>query len=32
MNLHDQSETEDRLKQALEAAKSQYESTKRDFD
>ena len=32
MNLRDQSETEHRLKQALEAAKTQYESTKRSFE
>jgi hypothetical protein len=32
MNLSDRSETEDRLKQILQAAKDEYESTKRRFE
>jgi hypothetical protein len=32
MNLSDRSETEDRLKQILQAAKDQYEPTKRRFE
>src|SRR5258708_5237668 len=32
MNFSDQSETEDRLKEALQDAKEQYESTKKQFE